>query len=167
MTDVRVSIELFGDRQLDREIRVIGKRVTNMDPAFRSIFHRLVDINSENFWSLGERSGHTWAPLKASTIMEKVREGSPTPAIPLRRFGLLFDAMSFIPNANNETIYNKTWAVFRLTGDVADIGRWQQRGVPENNLPARPFFALTERDRRELVDEMRHYIFRGRVGNFL
>lgn len=167
MADVRVSIELFGDRQLDREIRVIGKRVTNMDPAFRSIFHRLVDINSENFWTLGARSGHVWEPLKPGTIAAKVREGSPTPEIPLRRFGKLFDAMSFIPNANNEVIYNETWAVFRLTGDVADIGRWQQRGVPENNLPARPFFALTERDRREFVDEMRHFIFRGRVGNFL
>lgn len=166
MADIRITISMFGDVQLDREIRAIGRRAVDMDPAFRSIFDHLVDINSENFWSLGARSGHVWKPLKAETIIQKAREGSPTPGIPLRRFGELFDAMSFLPNRNNETIYNQTWAVFRLTGDVADIGQWQQHGVPENNLPARPFFALTELDRHEMVDEMRHYIFRGRVGNF-
>jgi phage gpG-like protein len=167
MSDLRITLELFGDRQLDREIRIIGRRTDNLNQAFRSIFNRMVDINSQNFWSHGARSGNIWESLKPATVAEKIREGSPSPSEPLRRFGDLFDAMSFIPNENNEVIYGGNWAVFRLTGEVADIGAIHQRGAPSKNLPARPFFAFTDEDREEFVREIQHFIFKRKVRNFL
>lgn len=167
MADVRITLELFGDRQLDRELRVIGRRVDDLDPAFRAIFDRMVDINSENFWSQGARAGSAWEDLKPATIREKARLGSPTPDVPLRRFGDLFDAMSFIPNVNNKVQYMKTAAVFFLTGEPAKIGPIHQHGAPGANIPARPFFRFTSEDREEFVREIHHFIFKKRVRNFL
>lgn len=167
MGDLRITLELFGDTQLDREMRFIGRQAGDLKPAFKAVFDQMVDINSKQFWSLGARSGHPWAPLKPATVIQKAREGSPTPEIALRRFGDLFDAMSFIPNENNRVTYQRHAAHFMLTGQPGRIGAIHQRGSAAANIPARPFFKLTERDRKDFVDEIAHFIFKRKVRNFL
>jgi phage gpG-like protein len=162
---VRIELSLFGDVQMSREILRVSERAGNMDPVFRSIFGRLKEINAEQIISHGQRSGG-WEELKPATILAKARAGMEHPDWPEYGTGDLFRALSHTGDENNEEIYNRTWAVFRVTGDPGEYGPIQQRGTVDGSLPARPLFALTEVDRREFVREMEAFLFTGTVRGF-
>lgn len=159
---ITITISVFGDEQMSREIKRIASRADDLDPAFRSIFHRLMEINAEQMFSQGGRGGTPYAPLAESTLAEKARKGQS----PLALFATetLFEDLTS-PTGGNETIYGGDWAVWRVTGESADYGPYHQHGT--EHMPARPPFQLLETDKRDFVDEMGHYLFRGELANFL
>lgn len=164
---MRFDVDVFGDKQFSRELVRVGSRAGNLNPAFHSIFMRLLEINSEQFRSFGARGGDPWAPLQPETIRQKAAEGVAHPDWPLWRTEALFEAMTSPSDSNNEEILNEEWAVWRVIGEPGEIGVHHQHGAPAANLPARPPFRLTEEDRREFVREMQHFIMTGNVRHFL
>lgn len=162
---VNVTIELFGDQQMSREIKRIGERADNLDPAFRSIFDRLMEINAEQLWSQGSRGGSPYDPLAPSTIAAKERAGYRRPGMALFATEDLFEALTSPSSPNNEMIFNGDWAVFRVTGEPGEYGPYHQGGT--SRMPARPPFKLTEQDKADFIKEMAFFLFRGEVRNFL
>lgn len=162
---MRITVDIFGDQQFSRELVRVGQRAGNLNPAFHSIFMRLLEINAEQFHTLGARGGSPWAPLKPETIRQKAAEGVSHPEWPLWRTEALFGAMTSPSDPNNEIILNEDWAVFRVLGEPGDYGPYHQHGT--SDMPARPPFKLLEDDKREFVREMQSYIMTGRVRHFL
>lgn len=162
MGGIMLSISVFGDEQMAREIKRIARRADDLDPAFRSIFGRMMEINAEQMWSQGTRGGTPYAPLADSTREQKARLGQRQEA--LFATETLFEDLTS-PSGGNEAIYNGDWAVWRVTGESAEYGGYHQRGT--DDMPARPPFQLTEFDKRDFVDEMGHFLFKGEVRGFL
>lgn len=162
---LRFRVDVFGDTQFARELVNVGERAGDLNPAFHSIFARLMEISAEQFHTLGARGGTPWAPLAANTIRQKAAEGVPHPEWPLWRTEALFEAMTSPGDPNNEEILNGDWAVWRVLGEPGEYGRYHQSGT--RDMPARPPFRLTEEDRREFVREMQHFIMTGTVRHFL
>jgi phage gpG-like protein len=149
---VHVSISIFGEEQIERELLRVAHRGTNMKPAFRAIFDRLMDIEEEQFLSEGARGGHPWAPRQ-----------DPTDITPLLyKTGDLFESLTSPHSSNNETIMTDDWAVFRVTGDPGEYGAYHQSGT--SKMPARPPFQLTSLDREEFVKIMQRYVMTGEIG---
>lgn len=154
---MQVAISLFGDVQMDREILRVTARSRNLDPAFRAIFLRMMEINSEQMRSHGERGGTPYPPDKDATVRRKARLGLDTDI--LFATHALFEAMSSPSSSDNEAIYNQDWAVWHITGDPATYGAVHQTGTRDGRIPARPPFRLTEADKIEFVKEIQHFIF--------
>jgi phage gpG-like protein len=167
MPGLFVDIEVFGDRQISREILRVGIRSRNLEPVWRSVFRHMDEIHSEQFLTKGERGGTPWLDLKPATIIAKVREGSKTPDWPERRTDALYEAMSSPSSPNREEIYNGEWALFRVIGDPGEYGPIQQQGAASINLPARPLSVFTPIDREEIIKEIQLYVRRGIVRHFL
>lgn len=157
------EIGLFGDTQLSREIMRVGTRSRDMDPVFKHLFDRLQEIEGEQFHSQGARGGTPWAPLKPETIKSKKAKGYSDPALAEFATHALYEALASPASPNNERIYNREWAVFRIIGEPADYGAIQHHGAEANNLPSRPLIHLHELDRREFVKEMQRWIFSGKL----
>lgn len=164
---MRIDISIFGETQFSRELTRIGEHAENLDPVFRSVFSHIREINAEQMLTRGSRGGTPWEPLKPATIKAKAARHATHPDWPEFDTEALFRALSHTNDENNEEIFNRTWAVFRVTGEPGEYGPVQSRGSEERGLPARPLFRLTAMDRKEIVDEIAYYIFKGVVRNFV
>lgn len=71
---MRLTLEAFGEVQLDRELMRIGENAGDMRPAFDDIHEVLLDASRHQFSTEGGYSGG-WAPLAASTVAAKQRGG--------------------------------------------------------------------------------------------
>lgn len=71
---MRLTLDVYGDVQFDREILRVMDRGMDMSPAFEGLADDFLDIESAQFDSQGMRSGG-WAPLKPTTIEAKRRKG--------------------------------------------------------------------------------------------
>lgn len=163
---VRVELSLFGDTQLSREIMRVHDRAGNLNPAFRSIFDRMLEINSEQMRTQGLRGlGGFWEPLKPATIASKIRRGRDLDI--LFDSHALFEAMSSPSSEDNEMIFNEDWAVFRITGEPATYGPTHQHGDDSRGIPKRPFFVFTRTDREQMIKEMERFLLHGTLGHFV
>lgn len=163
MAGVHVELAVFGDVQFAREIDRVAGRPSEMEPAWRSIFDRMLEINREQFLSEGMRSSGGWDPLNPKYVAWKAAHGLDTRI--LWRTHALFEAMGFESDANNEIIYGGDWAVFRVTGEPGEYGPYLQGGT--DHMPARPPWALTELDREEIMKEIQRWILKGELGFFI
>lgn len=71
---MNLNLEVFGDRQVSRELLRFGDRATDMRPAFEDLADDFLDVENQQFSSQGMFSGG-WRPLAASTIERKRRAG--------------------------------------------------------------------------------------------
>jgi phage gpG-like protein len=72
---VKLDIETIGEEKVLNSIAEIRARAKDARPATRKVKEILIAANRKQFESQGSYSGDSWAPLAASTLERKSREG--------------------------------------------------------------------------------------------
>jgi phage gpG-like protein len=140
---VTVSIEVFGDKQVERELLRIAKA-----PDMRRIAPRLGEylqsVERSQFDSEGRTGSGGWAPLKPRTVATKAARG-------------LDPRILRATNRLRKSLTNKTSpdAIFEFDADSMFFGTrvpyaaFHQTGT--RRMPARKPVELSERSRRKVV----------------
>lgn len=70
---VEITIEIFGEKAISRRLLRLGERAVDATPAFEAIAGLFYESEKKQFDSEGEWASGGWAPLKQSTIDDKLR----------------------------------------------------------------------------------------------
>lgn len=73
MAGIRLSLDVFGDQQLDRELLRYQQRGEDLSPAFEAVADFFLDVERRQFDTQGGYASGGWAPLAESTIRNKMR----------------------------------------------------------------------------------------------
>jgi phage gpG-like protein len=148
------DFDLDGVPGFDRKLVALAARANNQ----RTIFAELVRIFKRSeariFATQGAAIQRPWAPLSARYAAQKARRYPGKPI--LEATGKLRRSLVDHPTV-------------RLRGNTLSIGSndpksaWHQRGVPSNNLPARPHVGVTFGDRVAWRKYAARYIAEGRA----
>lgn len=148
---MRLDVEIFGERQVSRELLRFGDRIEDARPAFRRIVEHLMDVEQRQFDTQGQYASGRWAPLKEETIRAKVNRGE-DPRI-LRATEALMHSLTQRGAAGQKLIITPTEMVF---GTTVPYAKFHQTGT--SRMPQRRPVEHTERDRRELVRILQRHI---------
>jgi phage gpG-like protein len=153
---VTVSVEVFGDKIVERELLRFSHAAENMRPAGQEFMDYMRGIEREQFNTQGASGSGGWAPLKPATVAQKARRGH-DPRI-LRATGALFGSLTSRGGPNHlEKISANEW--FYGTSDPK--AKFHQKGT--RRMPRRPVIEFSERNRRDVVKIVqRHLIGEGR-----
>lgn len=143
------------NKYLTRVIRNVGNPRPVMVFAV-SVMHNSVVAN---FRAAG-RPSHKWVPLKASTKKQRLREGTfgqgnPLSQPILMRFGTLFQSFQS-GSKNNFTKVTPKSAEF---GTILIKARGLQFGLPDKNVPPRPFLYWRPEDEKKIMSFMYTFAF--------
>lgn len=154
-----VSISIFGDQEFQRDLYVVGEHGEDMRPVWEVIEEDIRQIGAAQFMTQGARSSGGWTPLKPSTVEKKQKRGL-LPYI-LQATGSLRDAVSSGSDPAQEVVKTADWMVFRLTGDLGEIGALHQSGT--SKMPMRKIIEFTAMDRDRFVNHIQRYVLTGEV----
>jgi phage gpG-like protein len=147
---VTVSFEVFGDKQVERELLRIAKA-----PDMRKIAPRLRDylqsVERSQFDSEGRTGSGGWAPLKPRTVASKTARGL-DPRI-LRATNRLRKSLTNKTSGDSVFEYDADSMLF---GTRVPYAAFHQRGT--RRMPARKPVELSERNRRQVVKEIQAVI---------
>jgi hypothetical protein len=136
---LKFVVTVDGEQQAANRFTLIGRRARDARPAFREISRLIYESEQRRFNS---RSG--WAPLAASTVARKRREGL-SPQI-MRATGALHRALT-VPGDPSILDIDKDRMRFGLKGGRTAVyyGRFHQQG---KGVPKRPVVVFTAATRR-------------------
>lgn len=151
---MRIEFDVFGDRQVARDLLRIGDRAVDATPAFAQMLLDLVDLEREQFGSEGQRASGGWAPLAASTLARKRANGLDERI--LRATGALYESLEETSSGGDAIRHaDPTQMVF---GTTVPYARYHQLG---QGVPRRRPVELAERDRQGLVKTLQRYVMTG------
>lgn len=148
---MRLDFEVFGERQVSRDLLRLGNRAGNARPAFDAIADRLEGISAQQFDSQGGRS-RAWAPLADSTRRRKAALGLDHRI--LHATGELRRSLTGGPGGQRITTLNQI-----VYGTTVPYAGFHQAGG--GHLPRRRVVDLTECDRKEMVQILQRYMLTG------
>jgi phage gpG-like protein len=147
---VTVSFEIFGDKQVERELLRIAKA-----PDMRRIAPRLreylLGVERSQFDSEGRTGSGGWAPLKPKTVASKAARGL-DPRI-LRATERLRKSLTNRTSADAAFEYDSDSMFF---GTRVPYASFHQTGT--RRMPVRKPVELSERNRRKIVKEVQAVI---------
>lgn len=159
----RVSIDVFGEREIARDILRKGGRMTDPAPAFAKISIMLTTRTARHWKSNGARSGKPWKPLADSTVAAKARNKKARfePEAILRLTGALWRSLTkrrdknAIRTANSKELH---W------GSRVDYGKYHHSRKPrKSNLPRRAVVDFLEKDKKDVLKVLQRWIITGAV----
>ncbi len=124
-------------------LKNISNKTKDMSDVMASVALSMLSAVEENFDQQGRPR---WAPLKESTILQRIKKGKGNNKI-LQISGMLAGA--------NTPSSGKKFA--RVTNNKKYAAA-QNFGYPARNLPARPFLKLPEEDMDGIVEMIETYI---------
>lgn len=151
---MRITLDLGGDVQLDRQLARYLNRVVEAEPAFQAMADYVGKELLKNFISQGRYASGGWAPLSPKYAKWKAKRYPGAPI--LVRTGQL-----------RRDLTRRPFGVERITDSVMEIGtdlpyaEYHQTGG--RHLPRRRPFELTDTARKELVKIMQRWIARGEI----
>lgn len=154
-----ISISIFGDQQMQRTLYFVGEHGEDLRPVWAVIEEDIKQIGSAQFASQGARSSGGWTPLAPSTV-EKKRTHGFRPEI-LRATDRLRDAVASGSDPAQEVIKAADWMVFRLTGELGEVGGYHQGGT--SRMPMRKIIEFTEMDKERFIGHIQRYVMTGEV----
>jgi phage gpG-like protein len=151
-----IEFEVFGEKQVSRELLRFSQRAIDAAPAFELIADDMRDINEAQFESEGARGSGGWAPLAASTVAYKAMEGL-DPRI-LHATLALRNSLTQKDDSNAQWLIDPLGIFFR--SDV-EYGAFHQSGT--SKMPQRRPVEFTEVDRQHFVTQLQRYIVHGEL----
>lgn len=153
---MRITIDISGDKQVNRELLRVGERAGDARPAFSVIADILMDETAEQFATQGAHASGGWQPLAPSTVREKQRAGFGARGI-LERTLALEKSLTMRGDANQILEIERDGMTF---GTSLRYGEYHQlgRGVPQR----RPV-ELTEDARRRIVKVLQRFFLVGEL----
>jgi len=140
---MRISIDVFGDKEVERTLVRFGERANNMRPAFEDLHKRFLQMNKRQFNTQGASGSGGWKALKPATVAFKERNGL-DPRI-MHASGRLRSSLTGSGQG----------AIKRVTNDEVFFGTSVEYAGPHqkpksgNPLPRRKVIEFTETEKRE------------------
>lgn len=163
MVNLSVTVD---DSKLNAALTGLGRQFANVRPALRPAAERIVRAAREQIDSAGKRSGNPWAARKESTLRDITsanRGGFSKVGLPGRATDRMFLSVGTMGGPDS---------IYQETDDSVTVGTRvrSRRGFPypaafhqgTSRMPARPIYAPTDRDVREIRSVMRRS-FRERI----
>jgi phage gpG-like protein len=141
---VRLELDVFGDKQIDRELLRFAERAVDARPLWNHLIIQLRALEEEQFTSQGERASGGWLELAESTIARKAAKGREDPSRILYDTGAL---MHSVTDADGDNAVRLSTPDYMIFGTTVPYGRFHQRG---EGVPRRRFLELTEHDRGDM-----------------
>lgn len=157
--NVHISLDVFGDQQLDRTLLRFEQRARNFRPVFELLASRFLKINRGQFSSQGGRGSGGWKPLAASTVARKKAQKL-DPRILHATLAL----------RKSLTILGTPGQVRVITDDTLTLGTSvkskkgypypavHQHGSKDGRIPQRRPVEFTDADRKEWVNELQRFL---------
>lgn len=136
------------------QIEVFGERAEHLKPVLDDILDKILARNRRGFETGGASTGVYWAPLKQSTIREKVELGVPFPFSPLRRFGPLEESLSMRGADQQEYNVDDSGLSLRSTVPYAE-----HHASGTSRMPRRPPMVVAAKHAREYTKDLNDFIF--------
>ena len=154
---MRITFEMLGETQFEREILRVGNRGGDARPAFRTIRHLWEEWNAQQFESEGSRASGGWAQLADSTVLSR---GSAHPILHLT--GALEDALT--GGLEEHTLITDDFMHMLLPdgdGEPGQYGSYHQSGT--SRMPQRRPVEFTTHDREEMLKVLQRWVITGEV----
>jgi phage gpG-like protein len=153
---MRVELDVFGEKQISREILRVGERASDARPVFSSIARYLMGEEEQQFASEGRYASGGWARLKDATIAAK-RRAHLDPRI-LRATDALHRSLTRRGDANQVLVIRPNELRF---GTKLAYARFHQSGT--SSSPRRRPLELRETARREVVRRLQRFLLTGQA----
>lgn len=175
MIPVHIDVD-FGDGK--QRLDALAQANTDFTPLMLEISELMLDRIQENFEQEGRPA---WAPLAASTIEQRKKQGH-WPGKILQRSGSLASSFSASHDATSATVgTNKEYATTMQFGaKKGEFGQYSQLlkagtqkdtfkrspvvSIPWGDIPARDMFTITDDDREALLELVADYERRTAAG---
>lgn len=153
---IDVSIQFEGQSELVGKFATWGRAISDLSPAWEKVGYRLQHDFAVQFEAEGGflSTAPKWAPLKPSTIADRLRKGfGPGPI--LRRTGMLMASATIRGAAAN---------VFEVGPDHVTVGTalpyaiFHQKGAPGAHIPQRKMIALNWETRPDIIKILGDYV---------
>ncbi len=139
------------DKEITAKLKKLQRKTKNLSPVMRVIAGNMWDAVEENFAQQGRPS---WKELKPSTILARLRKGH-WPGSILQMKGDLARSITTKHTSTSAIVgVNKKQIPYAA---ILQFGGKAGRGH-KANIPARPYFKLTDDDRRKIVDEVEAFL---------
>lgn len=148
----------MGERQIDRRMLRLSMGAADAAPVFEVIYQFLLSVEQKQFASEGSQSGHPWAPLAASTLAAKSRQGL-RPEI-LRATDALMNSLTQENGPAQLKVITPSQMHF---GSLLPYGAMHQVPGPAANYPQRRPIDLTESNKRKIMKSIQLYLLRGKA----
>lgn len=148
---MKLSLDVYGEEQIDRELLRFSSYVGDPSPAF----HKIADDMRENIGHRFEAEGPGWAKLAMSTLAAKAAAGLPAEILQATRklmWSLTRKGGDHIEEIDDDSL---------RFGSADKKGRFHQKGTTK--MPARRPIDFTEGDRRGFIRTLQRYITTGQV----
>lgn len=183
----RITIEI-DDREARRGLRDLAEAGEDLSPAMRVVSELLLSIAEESFEREASPEGDPWAPLAASTLRQRKREGKDGPILQrdrhLRRSldsdhdrtsaaagtNLAYAAIHQFGGSVEQSARNQVLAFAARGGRFTSRRAASRRragavrvafaalGDQTFDIPARPFLGVGPQDERLIADAVQHHI---------
>jgi hypothetical protein len=151
---VKISLEVFGEAAISRELLRFSERALDASPAFEVIADMFYDSEKKQFASQGDYASSGWAPLTATYAAWKNKK-YPGKTI-LELTGALYDSLTG-PDSDEGT---KTVTPDTLTIESSDrSGPFHQFGT--NKMPMRKPVELPEGVKIDMVKVLQSWLVHG------
>jgi phage gpG-like protein len=150
---VRITLDVFGDVQLDRQLLRFQEAFSDLSPAFEVLADDFLTVNKRQFDSEGGNSG-TWAPLAPATVR---RRGSAHPI--LNEHGDLRESLT---QRGGKGSVRTVGPHELFVGTDVDYAHFHQSGT--SRMPRRRPVELTAADRTRWVKSLQRFVTTGEPG---
>lgn len=150
---MRMIVDVFGDKQLDRQMLKYQTLMGDLAPAFEVLAEDFLAINTRQFDSEGGNSGH-WAPLAPSTVKKR---GAAHPI--LNEHG---DLRASLTKADAKGAVRTVEPHELFVGTDIDYAQYHQTGT--SRMPRRRPVEFTGADRNRWVKTLQRFIETGEAG---
>jgi phage gpG-like protein len=150
---MRLTLEVFGDVQLDRKLLRFEDHVGDLEPAFEALADDFLSIETRQFSSEGGFASGGWAPLADSTVQ---RRGSAHPI--LDDHG---DLRASLTDAAAKGAIRDITSDSLFVGTDIDYAQYHQTGTAR--MPRRRPVEFRDADRRRWVKGIQRYLTTGQA----
>lgn len=160
---MRIEIDVFGDKQVSRELLRFSDRAHDAEPAFQSIADLLEHSEEKQFRTGGRHASAGWDKLKAATVKAKRRSDDP---VVRRNADKILVATGALMESLTADVQGVEGGAVRIVephqlifGTQLPYARFHQLG---KGVPRRRVLELRARDRTEMVKRIQRYLMTGR-----
>ena len=146
------SLDIAGDKQLQRGLSRFGEDVKDLREPFREIVKDFHEIERKQFDSEGGYGSGGWKALAPSTLKQKERAGFPTTI--MVRTGKLKESLI---SKTGDTVEEVRPLELRVGTEVS-YAIYHQSTTPRTKLPRRPLIDLTEADKKRWMKIFQRYL---------
>lgn len=147
---MKLTIDVEGDVQIERQLIRFGKRAIDAKPAFAAIAEALLKIEERQFNSQGGTGSGGWAPLSIATLKGKKDQRILHDTLDLR------NSLTRRSDSNLKLIITDSFMVF---GSKLEYAKYHQLGT--SKMPQRRPVELTGTERTALTKILQRFIISG------